>query len=354
MVTKRIVVDSPPGRGVRWPTHLRQLVAATARHLGIGYHVVARMLSLNKWTVKRIIAHDKLHSHSEPALGYKAGTLARNDWTVYIDRMRAWINFHPLEFHKERAEVAQTCARWMASETCIRRNLTKNLKLSRKKISKIDCRRDPLKRLDFMMICDLLGIVAEQLVSIDQTGADWGECFRRHGYSEKNVRIPVQGRFTDCKRISTTAAISVNGLEAICTIDGTWDALNLLLFVEYSLLRTGVMQPYPGPNSIFCFDNASIHHAFGDLLVSLCAQYGVRVLYLPRYSPDMQPIEAFFGRVKDYMAENMDDWVDGDDTWFKVCWENAMWEVGTKENAWLGLNTLDGASQSESEQKQIE
>ena len=49
---------------------------------------------------------------------------------------------------------------------------------------------------------------------------------------------------------------------------------------------------YPGPNSVILLDNAKIHQK--PLIDALCAAHGVLVLYLPPYSPDLQPIEFVF------------------------------------------------------------
>jgi hypothetical protein len=44
--------------------------------------------------------------------------------------------------------------------------------------------------------------------------------------------------------------------------------------------------------SVLIMDNASIHHS--DVVKTLCQEAGVILIYLPPYSPDMNPIEEFF------------------------------------------------------------
>lgn len=54
-------------------------------------------------------------------------------------------------------------------------------------------------------------------------------------------------------------------------------------------------------------DNASIH--LGGELKDLCADYGVRIIYLPRYSPDFNPIEKGFNLIKmRFQKEHTLDW----------------------------------------------
>jgi hypothetical protein len=49
------------------------------------------------------------------------------------------------------------------------------------------------------------------------------------------------------------------------------------------------MQPFPTPGSVLVMDNCSIHHIqeVKDILV----QAGILLLYLPPYSPDLNPAE---------------------------------------------------------------
>jgi len=48
------------------------------------------------------------------------------------------------------------------------------------------------------------------------------------------------------------------------------------------------MNAYPGPYSILVLDNASIHK--GQHLLNICNTKGVRIEYLPPYSPDFNPV----------------------------------------------------------------
>lgn len=43
-------------------------------------------------------------------------------------------------------------------------------------------------------------------------------------------------------------------------------------------------------------DNASFHHS--DRIKTLYTKVGVKLLYLPPYSPDFKPIEEFFADIK--------------------------------------------------------
>ena len=48
-------------------------------------------------------------------------------------------------------------------------------------------------------------------------------------------------------------------------------------------------------------DNASFHRS--SEIGQICAEAGVRLLYLPPYSPDLNPIEEFFAELKAYLRK---------------------------------------------------
>ena len=64
------------------------------------------------------------------------------------------------------------------------------------------------------------------------------------------------------------------------------------------------MNPYPGKNSVLIMDNARIHH--NEDLVKSIEESGCRILYLPPYSPDLNPIETAFSALKSWLRRYRD------------------------------------------------
>ena len=58
------------------------------------------------------------------------------------------------------------------------------------------------------------------------------------------------------------------------------------------------------PNSVLVVDNASIHKVAG--IRELIEERGARILYLPAYSPDFNPIELAFYTIKGWLCTNRD------------------------------------------------
>ena len=62
------------------------------------------------------------------------------------------------------------------------------------------------------------------------------------------------------------------------------------------------MNKWPLPNSVLVVDNAAIHKVAG--IRELVEGRGARLLYLPAYSPDFNPIELAFSSIKAWLRAN--------------------------------------------------
>ena len=56
------------------------------------------------------------------------------------------------------------------------------------------------------------------------------------------------------------------------------------------------------PKSVLVMDNVSFHHS--ERISQMCADAGVKLVYLPPYSPDSNPIEEFFAELKGFISRN--------------------------------------------------
>jgi len=66
-----------------------------------------------------------------------------------------------------------------------------------------------------------------------------------------------------------------------------------------------VLMPFNGSNShsIVLMDNASVHHA-QEVIDLIKDQAQAKVIFLPPYSPDLNPVEPVFSNVKGIMKAN--------------------------------------------------
>ena len=141
------------------------------------------------------------------------------------------------------------------------------------------------------------------LIWLDETGCDGRNTIRKHGYSPRG--IPVM----DCRllvrgvRYSAIPIISMEGIHDVYITRGTIDGEQFSDFVRSTLLP--ILMPFNNinPRSVVIMDNASIHHVqeVSDLIET---QAGAKLLYLPPYSPDLNPAEGVFSQIKSIMKQN--------------------------------------------------
>jgi transposase len=62
------------------------------------------------------------------------------------------------------------------------------------------------------------------------------------------------------------------------------------------------MNPFPSTNSVLVLDNAKIHH--DQELLDYLDVFGVKVVFLPFYSPDLNPIETAFSTIKQFLQRH--------------------------------------------------
>ena len=96
-------------------------------------------------------------------------------------------------------------------------------------------------------------------------------------------------------------ALSLDGILHLEVVENAVTGADFCRFVEGLLLQ---MNEFPLPNSVLVIDNASIHKIDG--IRELVEDRGARLLYLPSYSPDFNPIELAFSTIKQWLRLNRD------------------------------------------------
>jgi len=120
---------------------------------------------------------------------------------------------------------------------------------------------------------------------------------RTHGWAPIGTRPSIKGHYLRGTKYSSIAGISLSGLLAHYTIKGGFKTDDLTYFLKTFLLPS--MLPYPHHNSVLVMDNASTHRT--KKVINLVESYGVRILYLPPYSPTFNPIENMFSKFKKFL-----------------------------------------------------
>src|ERR1700737_3406241 len=116
----------------------------------------------------------------------------------------------------------------------------------------------------------------------------YGRCAR----GERLVGHVPQGHW---KTITLVAALRRHGMRASQTIDGAMTGKKFLAYVEQCLAPTLKRK------DIVMIDNLPAHKAAG--VREAIEARGAMLRYLPKYSPDLNPIEMPFSKLKDYLRK---------------------------------------------------
>ena len=130
---------------------------------------------------------------------------------------------------------------------------------------------------------------AADLVFLDEFGANT-KMQRTHGRAAPGERVVARVPHGHYKAISTIAALSVRGIVASARFDGGTTAARFVDFVRDGLV------PVLRKGQVVVLDNLAAHN---DRRVDvLIGSAGCVVLRLPPYSPDFNPIEKVWSKVK--------------------------------------------------------
>lgn len=141
------------------------------------------------------------------------------------------------------------------------------------------------------------------LVYVDESGCDKRIGFRRTGWSPLGV-APVQvAQFHRDRRYQILPAYAQDGILLYRVFQGTTDSAVFEDFIAQLLQHCG---RWPEPKSVLIMDNASFHHS--DRVKEMCHEAGVKLVFLPPYSPDLNPIEEFFGTLKRFIKKNWQEY----------------------------------------------
>lgn len=171
----------------------------------------------------------------------------------------------------------------------------------------------------------------EHFVFVDESGCDKRIGFRRTGWSPIGT-TPVQiARFQREQRYQILPAYTTRGVIYARVFQGTTDGEVFEEFIENLLPLCGT---WPERESVLVMDNASIHHT--ERIKEMCRDAGVKLIYLPPYSPDLNPIEEFFAELKAFIKRNWQVYEANPDQGFDHFLEWCIDVVGEREQSARG------------------
>ena len=131
---------------------------------------------------------------------------------------------------------------------------------------------------------------------------------RQRGRCRRGQRLVAkvpQGRW---RTLTFLAALRCDRIEAPCVIDGPINGLSFLAYVEQVLL------PTLSAGDIVIMDNLGSHR--GKIVRQLIRSAGAKLFFLPPYSPDLNPIEQVFAKLKTLLRKADERTVEA--TWRRI------------------------------------
>ncbi len=137
-------------------------------------------------------------------------------------------------------------------------------------------------------------IPREKLVFLDESGVNTN-LVRRYGRSKGKTRVVDHAPFSTPKSTTVLSAIRLNGQFACTTYEGGTTKERFKEYLENTLL------PSIHAGEYVVMDNLRTHHC--RFVEELIREKGAIVLYLPPYSPDLNPIEKMWSKMKSILRK---------------------------------------------------
>jgi transposase len=137
-------------------------------------------------------------------------------------------------------------------------------------------------------------IVAERLVFVDECGTHTSLALI-YGYAPKGERLYLPVPRTRGKNTTLLSSMTIEGMGPSLTVEGATTARVFETYVEK------VLMPSLREGQIVVMDNLGAHRP--KRIRQLIEQQGCELLYLPSYSPDYNPIEEAFAKIKNLLRK---------------------------------------------------
>jgi len=150
---------------------------------------------------------------------------------------------------------------------------------------------------------------------------------RLYGRAVAGQRVHEATPQSHWKVVTLIGALRVSGVVAPMTVEAATDGEIFLAYVEHFLC------PELRPGDVVVMDNLSAHKVDG--VRQLIEAMGAKLLYLPPYSPDLNPIEKAWSKIKQILralkarsTETLDQAItealmhitaDNARAWFRIC-----------------------------------
>jgi transposase len=146
-----------------------------------------------------------------------------------------------------------------------------------------------------------------RLIFIDETWAKTNMT-RTHGRARRGERLVAKVPHGRWRTLTFLAGLRCDRIDAPCVIDGPINGASFLAYVEQLLV------PTLKPGDIVVMDNLGSHK--GQAVRQAIRAAGAKLFFLPPYSPDLNPIEQVFAKLKTMLRKAAERTVEA--TWKRI------------------------------------
>jgi transposase len=130
----------------------------------------------------------------------------------------------------------------------------------------------------------------------------------RYGRCARGQRLIAKAPHGHWRTLTFLAALRADRIEAPCVLDGPINGRGFLAYVEQILVPSLV------PGDIVVMDNLGSHK--GQAVRRAIRAAGAKLFFLPPYSPDLNPIEQVFAKLKALLRKAAERSLDA--TWRRI------------------------------------
>jgi transposase len=142
---------------------------------------------------------------------------------------------------------------------------------------------------------EVRGLDPQDLVFVDETGVTTAMT-RRYARAPKGRRAVGTAPCGSWRRLTVLGALGTAGVGAAMSVEAATSTAVFLAFLDRVLVPELVRTK---PGAVVVMDNLSAHKVAA--VRERLERAGLRLLYLPRYAPELSPIEPCWAKVKEWL-----------------------------------------------------
>lgn len=270
-----------------YPVELRERVLHAVEHREGSIKAVAQQFMVGESFIYKLLRRQRETGSVEPK-PHGGGPDPLLD-AAQLDNLRHLVLKQPDATLAELQEGLPPQAQVKPSAATVCRALQK-LGLRRKKKKFFAQERDPKKRRKFLRQARRLN--PRKLVFIDEMGANIN-LSRAYGRAPGGQRVEEALPRNTPANLSVAGALGARKLLATCCLEGAFDGPAFVAFIEQMVV------PQLKPGDTVVMDNVQTHQS--ARVEAALQTAGAQLLNLPPYSPDLDPIESCWSKIKSHL-----------------------------------------------------